>query len=467
MKNFNISNYALMLENNAFVVEATPQEVSKQITKQVAKSLIKPDEKDSDAVKAIKSIISDPTKNKTQYDSIISQIEPFIFNQSETVKSTELNFKSADGKTSYMVVVNREKDPNGNYAVWFDEDGTKVFLAGLDINYLATQFNKAIDYGMIAGTDEESFASVVGAIHKESAAAGADPKQVFKAVADRYKTAFGEDFYEAVDGEFTGSPDVFARALVGVEIKESDISTALGVDFLQSLAIDVAFGIATFGAGAAVKGLMTGARAVRAASAVNKIKGGMTAFKSGLAGQKTGVGISGAANVATLSKGAKDVNLAKSGFSAITAAGNTARTGGVIGAGVGAGSTIAGATGSADQVESNITADDAAFAFASQLRELAKGYTDGGAELQIAFMILSLNAQSAPLVLAQWNKNFGDEGTFYDYCISEELDGDLKALIDGYWAAIANEGPLVQKVATISGNMKTGTASTEEAPTTE
>jgi hypothetical protein len=457
MKNLNISNYALMLENNAFVVEATPQEVSKQITKQVAKSLIKPDAKDSEAVKSIKSIISDSTKNKTQYDSIINQIEPFIFNKSEAVKSTELNFKSVDGKTSYTVVVNREKDPNGNYAVWFDEDGTKVFLAGLDINYLATQFNKSIDAGLFAGTDEDLFSSVAGAIHKASFGAGANPQQVFKAVAERYKTAFGEDFYEAVDGEFTGSPDVFARALVGVNITDGDISKALGVDFLQSLVLDVAIGIATFGAGAAVKGLMTGARAVRAAGAVNKIKGGMTAFKSGLAGQKTGVGIAGAANVASLARGAKDANLAKSGFSAITAAGNSARAAGVVGAGVGAGSTIAGGPYSgADQVDSNITADDAAFAFASQLRELAKGYTDGGAELQIAFMILSLNPQSAQLVLAQWNKNFGDEGTFYDYCISEELSGDLKSLVDGYWAGIANGGPLVQKVASIVGNMKSG-----------
>ena len=460
MKNFNITNYALMLENSAFVVEATPpapsQEQKKEVSKQVAKSLVKPEANDSDAIKAIKEIIANSGKHKVQYDSIIAQIEPFIFNKSEAIKSTDLTFKSVDGKIDYSVKVNREKDPNGNYAVWFDEDGTKVFLAGLDINYLAAQFNKSIE-GL--GTDEDLLASVAGAIHRGSNSAGADPGQVFKAVADRYKTAYGEDFFEAVDGEFTGSPDVFIRAVLGQKITESDISTALGVDFMQSLAIDVAFGIATFGMGAAAKGLLTGARAVRAAGAVNKIKGSMTAFRSGLAGQKTGVGISGAANVASLAKGAQDANLAKSGFSAITAAGNAARTGGVVGAGVGAGSTIAGGPYSgADQVSQSITADDAAFAFASQIRDLAKGYTDGGSELQIAFMVLALNSQSAQLVLAQWNKNYGEEGSFYDYCISEELSGDLKSLVDGYWAGIANQGPLAQKVTGIVSNMKKGSA---------
>jgi hypothetical protein len=457
MKHLDLSKYALTLEHNAFVVEAAPAPTA--VAQQVAKSLIKPQPNDPAGIKEITTIISNPAKYKEQYDSIIKQIEPFIFDKNDVITSVDLKFKSIDGKVEYAVKVNRQKDPTGNYAVWFDEDGTKVFIAGLDINYLASQFNRAIA-GL--GTDEEKIGALAGAIHRASIEASASPTEVFKAVGDTYKATYGEEFYEAIDGEFTGSPDVFAHAVLGKEITEADISAALGVDFAQSLLLDVAIGIATFGAGAAVKGIMTGARAVRAAGAVNKIKGGMTAFKSGLGGQRTGVGISGAGNVATLAKGAKDANLAKSGFSSITAAGNSARTAGKTGALVGAGSTlVTGPYDDASQVSTQITAEDAAFAFAAQIRDLAKGYTDGADELQIAFMILSLDPNSAKLVLAQWNKNFGDEGSFYNYCISEELSGDLKALIDGYWAGIAGEGPLVNQVQDIVSKMKKDTGSTE------
>ena len=452
MKKFDLSNYALMLENKAFVVEATPASPNTEIAKQVAKSLIKPQPTDPPAIKEISSIISNPTQNKAAYDTIIAQIEPFIFDKNDANKTTNLTFKSVDGKTQYTVKVNREKDPNGNYAVWFDEDGTKVFLEGLDINYLAAQFNRAIA-GL--GTDEDKIGAVAGAIHRGSFDAGANAAEVFKAVDARYKQAYGEDLFTAIDGEFTGSPDLYARAILGKEVTESDISEALGVDFLQSLVIDVAFGIATFGAGAALRGLMTGARAVRAAQAVNKIKGGMTAFRTGLAGQKTGVGITGAGNVATLAKGAQDANLAKSGFSAITAAGNKAGQMGKVGGLVGAGSTLAsGPYSDVDTNSTQITAEDAAFAFCSQIRELAKGYTDGASELQIAFMVLSLDPTSVQLVLGQWSKNYGDEGDFYNYCISEEIGGDLKSLIDGYWAGITGAGPLAGAVSKVLTDMK-------------
>lgn len=473
MKNFNISNYALMLENRAFIVEAAPekkadekapdQKTKTEMTKQVAKSLIQPQEGDSAAIKEIAEIVNNASKHKAQYDSIIAQIEPFIFNTDESMTTMDLTFKSIDGKVDYSVKVNRSKDPHGNFAVWFDEDGTKVFIEGLDVNYLAAQFNKAIA-GL--GTDEELIGSLAGGIYKASYAANANPKEVFKAVAARYQEAFGEEFYAAIDGEFSGSPDVFAHAVLGKDVTESDISTALGVDFLQSLALDVAIGVATFGAGAAIRGVMTGARLVNAAKAVNGFRGGMTAFRAGLAGERTGVGISGAANVASLAKGAQNFNQARSGFSAITAAGNAAGTAGKIGAGVGAGAALAGAPYSgAEQTQSNITAEDAAFAFASQIRDLAKGYTDGASELQIAFMVLSLDPKSAQLVLAQWSKNYGDEGTFYNYCISEELSGDLKTLVDGYWAGIANEGPLAGRAQTIANSLSKGAAApTEQTP---
>lgn len=465
MKRLDLSKYALMLENNAFVVEAVPAAEAKA----AAKSLATPLDTDSAGLKAIKGIINNPTAKKAEYDSIISQLEPFILSQDANVNNTTLKFK--DGTIDYEVIVNRQKDPNGNFAVWFDEDGTKILIDGLDMNFLATQFRKGVEgtsiFGLNFGTNEDKLAALAGAIHKTAAANSANSKAIFDALNVAYTAAYKEDLYDALDGEFTGSPDAFARALYGQEITEEDIRTALGVDFLQSLALDVVIGIATFGVGAAAKGLLTGARAIRAAGAVNKITGAGKAFRSGLAGNATGVGIRGSANVATLAAGATDANLAKSGFSAITAAGNAARTGAAVGAGVGAGVAtaqgISAATSDVNTGGQQIDAESAAYAYCSQIRDLAKGYTDGADELQIAFMILSLDQQSAQLVLGVWEKNFSDEGSFYDYCISEELSGDMLSLVNGYWAGITGAGPLADEVSKISVNMKKGAAAAQPA----
>jgi len=464
MKRLDLSKYALMLENNAFVVEATPAMAA---TREAAKSLATPVDTDTAAVKAVKTIINDPTGKKAQYDSIISQLEPFIFSQDAAVTNTTLKFK--EGEVDYEVIVNRAVDPKGNYMVWFDEDGTKILIDGLDMTFLATQFRRGVEgtsiFGLNFGTDEDKLAAIAGAIYSTAAGANADPGAIFNALNQAYTAAYQEDMYEAIDGEFTGSPDAFARALYGQQITEDDISAALGVDFLQSLVLDVVIGVATFGVGAAARGLFTGARAIRAAGAVNKLKGTATAFRSGLAGNATGVGIRGGANVATLAAGAANANLAKSGFSAITAAGNVARTGAAIGAGVGTGVAVgqglsAAASGADVQAggSSQIDAEAAAYAFCTQIRELAKGYTDGAEELQIAFMILSLTPQTAQAVMAIWNKNFGDEGEFYEYNVASELSGDLLSLVNGYWAGISGSGPLADEVAKIKTNMKKGAA---------
>jgi|694.fasta_scaffold01416_28 hypothetical protein len=461
MKKLDLSKYALMLENNAFVVEATPSAA----TKAAAKSLATPVDTDTAGLKAIKAIINDPTGKKQQYDSIIGQLEPFILSQDVNLKTTPLKFK--EGEIDYEVIVNRAVDPKGNYMVWFDEDGTKILIDGLDMNFLATQFRRGVEgtsvFGLNFGTDEDKLAAIAGAIHSTAAGANANPTVIFDALNKAYTAAYQEDMYAALDGEFTGSPDAFARALYGQEITEKDIQTALGVDFLQSLALDVVIGVATFGVGAAAKGLFTGARAIRAAGAVNKISGTAKAFRSGLAGNATGVGIRGGANVATLAAGAADANLAKSGFSAITAAGNAARTGAAIGAGVGAGVAagqgISAATSDVNtQGGQAIDAEAAAYAYCTQIREVAKGYTDGADELQIAFMILALNAQSAQLVTSTWSKNFGDEGEFYEYCVASELSGDLLSLVNGYWAGITGTGPLADEASKIKTNMKKGAA---------
>jgi len=50
---------------------------------------------------------------------------------------------------------------------------------------------------------------------------------IFDALNKAYTAAYQEDMYAALDGEFTGSPDAFARALYGQEITEKDIQTAL------------------------------------------------------------------------------------------------------------------------------------------------------------------------------------------------------------------------------------------------
>lgn len=468
MKKLDLSKYALMLENRAFVVEATPPSAA---THAAAKSLATPVDTDTAGLKAIKSIINDPTGKKEQYDSVISQLEPFILSNNPAVNTTTLKFK--DGAAEYEVIVNRGVDPKGNYMVWFDEDGTKILIDGLDMNFLATQFRRGVEgtsiFGLNFGTDEDKLAAIAGAIYRTAASNNADPGAIFNALNQAYTAAYQEDMYVALDGEFTGSPDAFARALYGQTITEDDIRAALGVDFLQSLILDVAIGIATFGVGAALKGVFTGARAIRAAGAVNKLRGGMTAFRSGLAGNTTGVGIRGAANVSTLAAGAADANLAKSGFSAITAGGYAARAAAPLGAAAGAGVAVgqgvsAAASGADVPADQQIDADAAAFAFCTQIRELAKGYTDGAEELQIAFMILSLNPQSAQLVTATWNKNFGDEGEFYEYCVASELGGDLLSLVNGYWAGITGTGSLADEVAKISTNMKKGTAGSGTQP---
>jgi hypothetical protein len=466
MKRLDLSKYALMLENSAFTSEATS--VNAAATKAIAKSLASPVDTDSAAIKAIKTIINDPNGKKTEYDSVISQLEPFVFNQDENAKTTPLKFK--EGKVEYEVIVNRQKDPKGNYMVWFDEDGTKIILDGLDINYLVTQFRRGVEgssvFGINFGTDEDKLASIAGAIHKLSREKNANSKAIFDALNTAYKAAYKEDMYAAIDGEFTGSPDAFARALYGEEITEEDIRTALGVDFLQSLVLDVVIGVATFGAFSAAKGLFTGARAIRAAGAVNKIAGASKAFRAGLGGSKTGVGVTGSANVATLATGATNANLAKSGFSAITAAGNTARASAATGAGLGVGVAavqgISAASSDVNTAGQQIDAESAAYAFCSQIRELAKGYTDGADELQIAFMIMSLDPTTATLVKQVWEKNFGEDGSFYEYCISSELSGDLESLVNGYWAGITGEGPLADEVAKVSTNMQKGVAKKEE-----
>jgi len=463
MKRLDLSKYALMLENNSFVDEATAQAAA---TKAIAKSIATPLDTDTAAVKAAKVIINDP--KKPQYNSIISQLEPFIFNRDGAVNSTTLRFK--EGNLDYEVMVNRQKDPNNNYMVWFDEDGTRVLIEGLDLNFLATQFRRGVEgnsvFGLNFGTDEDKLATIAGAIHKLAKDKNADAVAIFNALNTAYTAAYKEDMYVALDGEFTGSPDVFARALYGKQITESDISVALGVDFLQSIALDVAIGVATLGAGVAIKGVLTGARAVRAAGAVNKISGSAKAFGSGLAGNTTGVGIKGSANVAKLAAGAKDANLAKSGFSAITAAGNIARTGAAVGAGLGAGVAAvqgtAAATSGVNTESQPINAEAAAYAYCAQIRKLAKGYTDGAEELQIAFMVLSLDPTSAKLVNEVWSKNFNEEGSFYDYCIASELSGDLKSLVNGYWASIAGGGPLANAVNKMTISMQKGQAATTQ-----
>jgi len=481
MKILDISKYALMLENRAFVSETAADTAAATVTatmaaktaivKAAAKSLATPVETDTPGLKAIKAIINDPTAKKAEYDSIINQLEPFILSTDANLNTRPLKFK--DGTIDYEVSVNRQKDPNGNFAVWFDEDGTKILIQGLDMNYLAIQFRKGVEgssiFGLTFGTDEDKLAALAGAIHKTAAENNADPKAVFDALNTTYTALYREGMYEALDGEFSGSPDAFARALYGQELTDGDIRTALGVDFLQSLVFDVALGMVTFGAFSAARGLLTGARAIRAAGAVNKITGASKAFRSGLAGNATGVGIPGSANVGALSAGAVNRPLAQSGFSAITAAGNTARTGGTIGAATGGGLAAAGGISSAtSDVDTNVNSggqqldpESAAFAYCVQIRELAKGYTDSADEFQIAFMILALDRQTVQVVLRIWEKNFSDKGSFYEYCVSSELGGDLRKLVNGYWAGITGSGPLADEVAKISVDMKKGAATPE------
>jgi len=471
MKQINLLNYALLHENKSLGYYSLNEG-------EVSTNTISIQDSDSPEVKAVKKLIIDNAGKAVQDPEFLKiNTEAANLVASGSPGPNRLTIKIGDKEYAISIYVAGGKAADGKSGVYIDFDSTARVIEGLDMKFLATQFRKGVEgssiFGLDFGTDEDKLGALAGAIYRIGYEKNADVPEIFKALGTAYQSAYNESLMDAVEADFSGTPEVLARAVYGATVTDGEISAALGVDFLQSLVLDVAIGLCTFGVtfgiSAAAKTLFTGVRAVRAAGSINKLKGGLRGFRSGLTaakgtGKVTGVGIDGAANVATLAKGAKDADLAKSGFSAITKAGYLAKTGAKIpsivgaGAGVGlaAGQGLAAAAGEdAEQQEvQNFTAEDAAFAFCTQIKELAKGYTDGSNELQITFLITSLSPKTAQAVMQSWSKNFGEDGDFYEYCVTSEISGDMLSLCNGYWAGITGSGPLAAQVDKISQGMQ-------------
>ena len=97
------------------------------------------------------------------------------------------------------------------------------------------------------------------------------------------------------------------------------------------------------------------------------------------------------------------------------------------------------------------------------LYDEADGPTFGDGELKIAFSMLSLTPDVWQKLNAAWNKNYGDKGSLYDFCVSSELSGDLAVLVDGYLGGIAGVGPLANSVQSIKNNLEKGAIPAGEA----
>jgi hypothetical protein len=476
MRHINIGNYAILNESKSLgyysLTEAgtagSAGSSGTAGTAAASANTISIEQTDSPEVQAIKKLVIDNATSATP-DAEFVKLNTAAAALVAAGQSgpSQVTVKIGEQEYAVSIYVANGKTADGKAGVYIDWDSTTKVIEGLDMNYLATQFRKGVEgssiFGLNFGTDEDKLGALAGAIYRIGYEKGADVPTIFKALGDAYQGAYGESLMDAVKGDFSGTPEVLARAVYGDTVTEQDIATGMGVDFLQSLVVDVAIGLCTFGVGAAAKGLITGARAVRAAGAVNKLKGGFTAFRSGAmattGAEATGVGVQGAANVSRLAAGANDFRAAQSGFSTLTAAGKSAQVGGKIGAGVGAGMAVGGglsasASDASQAPAQNFTAEDAAFAFCTQIRELAKGYTDGGDELQITFMITSLSPQTAVILQNVWSKNFGEDGDFYEYCVASEISGDMLSLCNGYWAGITGKGPLAGQVDKISQDMQ-------------
>jgi hypothetical protein len=498
MRTLNTSNYALLYEQKTLgyftaINEADASGTPAPAAEQNSISIL-PD--DLPEVQAIKKLVIDNAGKGEKADAEFKKINDAATRLAATKSAGQEVVKVKIGDKEYSVVVAcvGVTTAGGRQQVYVDYDATSVLIEGLNMNYLATQFRRGVEgssvFGLDFGTDEDKLGAVAGAIYRLAFSKNADPLPIFEGLKTAYQNQYGESLTDAVMADFSGYPEVLARALYGETITEDDLTTAGWVNFGESLIADVAIGLATFGVGAAARGVFTGVRAVRAAGAINKLRGGATAFRSGfgagvqqvmgkggatIARQATGVGVPGAANVSTLAAGATvDKAMAQSGFSAITQAGAASAKGAAIGAGVGAGiAGVQGASALANGAEQDLgmgtsfSPEDAAYAFCSQIRDLAKGYTDAASELQIGFMIMSLTPQTATIVEQVWSANYGDDGDFYTYCVKEELDDDMLSLINGYWAGITGKGDLATQVNTISANMQKPTLPGAAAPIKE
>jgi len=385
---------------------------------------------------------------------------------------------------------------------------------------------------------------MAGAIIAYCREKGGNSKAVMAAVADYYTANKGEEFYAMLDDDFDGSPKVLVNALFGKTVSQDQIETALMVDASQSLLVDLAIMLGTWGAttlsagaaapaavvstakvGSTLKNIFTFGKAARSAKALET---GIVAAETALTGAKLataanklrGLGfainlsaeevkvIQGAKNASQISKFltpgkssyagsfflngekmAAELAADSPGFfksikelfkispgavTKLVAAVGGPKTATLIATAPGAIDTILDGTAWAtsnpeDENETGSNADiseDGINKLVNALYNEAKsgtfGYTDAGAELKIAFLMLSLTPQTYALVDKAWKVSYGDKyGTLYDSCVAGELDGDLFDLVNGYLGSFGI-GELAGKVAELKANLAKP-ASTEPA----
>jgi hypothetical protein len=462
MKQINLLNYALLHENKSLGYYSLNEAAG-----EVSTNTISIQESDSPEVKAVKKLIIDNAGKAVQDPEFLKiNTEAANLVASGSPGPSRLTIKIGDKEYAISIYVANGKAADGKSGVYIDFDSTARVIEGLDMNFLATQFRKGVEgssiFGLNFGTDEDKLGALAGAIYRIGYDKNADIPEIFKALGTAYQSAYNESLMDAVEADFSGTPEVLARAVYGDTVTDGEISAAMGVDFLQSLVVDIAIGLCTFGVGAAARGLIRGGKILNSVKQVGKLKKGIQAFQSGaLTGSKFS-NLKNTAlikNTSTLAKGLKDpaFKAAQKGYAAIQGAGALfTKVGAGAGVGLAAGQGLAAAASDdpEQQEVQNFTSEDAAFAFCTQIKDLAKGYTDGANELQITFMITTLSPKTAQAVMQSWSKNFQEDGDFYEYCVASEISGDMLSLCNGYWAGITGTGPLAAQVEKISQGMQ-------------
>lgn len=207
MNRLDLSRYALMLENRAFVVEANPIPVEE------ATNSLTASESDSPSVKSIKNIINNPNYDKALHDEVIKQIEAFVGNADEKVTSQDISYK--DKNVPITVKANRKKDAKGKFAIWFSPADVKksIDTSKVDFGYIALQVYEAIDG---VGTDGTALARVGSAMRLYAMRNGGDFQPLLDGLREKYQKLYEESLDEALDGDLDSYDLEYMKYLYGI-----------------------------------------------------------------------------------------------------------------------------------------------------------------------------------------------------------------------------------------------------------
>ena len=530
MKHINLTNYAILTENKSSgYYSVTEADI---VAPKIAAKPLSIDAGYSEEIKAIKGVIINK-KPVEAFNALTAGANALA--ASTSVKSVV--DVTIDTKT-YKVDLNKIPDTKPSQ-IWIDYDSASLkLIEGLNLEYITNYIRQQTE-GI--GTAEEEVAAMAGAIIAYCREKGGNSKAVMAAVADYYTKNKGQEFYSMLDDDFDGSPNVLVDALFGKTVSQDQIETALMVDASQSLLVDLAimlgtWGLTTLSAGAAapaavastakvgstVKNIFTFGKAARSAKALET---GVVAAETALTGAKLLTGanklrqlgsaislsaeevkvIQGAKNASQISKfltatkgGSMSLNgekmaaelaadspgffksikeLFKISPGAVTklvaAVGGPknatliATTPGVIDTLLDGTAWVTSNPEDENETGSNTDiSEDGINKLVNALYNEAKsgtfGYTDAGAELKIAFLMLSLTPETYALVDKAWTVSYGDKyGNLYKACVVDELDFDLFDLVNGYLGSFGI-GELAGKVAELKANLAKP-ASTEPA----